>query len=139
MRTFRYYYHGPVAKWVRRLVIDFANWFKRNCGVDHQITIRLYANGYLDSGGKTLAFGCFARRWGKPCIWLATWWYYWRDDGHVKNRQEAREELLDSLAHEFAEYDKWRRGVPNNHRGIHQRINSIVRTFEIHSTKRTKP
>ena len=22
MRTFRYYYHGPVAKWVRQLVID---------------------------------------------------------------------------------------------------------------------
>jgi len=128
MRTFRYYYHGPVAKWVRRLVIDFANWFKRNCGVDHQITIRVYANGYLDTGNG-LAYGCFARRWGKPCIWLATWWYFWRDDGVVKNRDEAREEILDCLVHEFAEYDKWRRGVPNNHRGIQRRVDFITRQF----------
>ena len=130
MRAFRIQYDKGVAKWVRQLTVDFANWFLENFGVDHQIKIRLFAAGYLDTGNESPAYATFFHRYGKPNIYVATWWYYWRDDGHVKDRQEAREEFLDSLAHEFCEYHKWRRGVPNNHRGIQRQIDSLVRRFE---------
>lgn len=135
MRTFRYHYHGNVPKWIRKLTIEFTNWYKRNYSVDHQITFRLYVAGYLDSGSPKPSYGCFALRSGEPCIWLATWWYYWRDAGVVKDRAEAREEYLDTLAHELCEYDRWRRGLPNNHRGIQKHINAIVRRFEHGSSR----
>ena len=93
----RYYYHGPVAKWVRELTIEFVNWYKQNYIVEHEIIFRLYVAGYLDSGRPTGDYGCFAPRCGNACIWLATWWFYWRDAGTVKDRAQAREEYLDTL------------------------------------------
>ncbi len=128
MRAYRIYHEPHVHKWVKQLTVDFANWFLEEVGLDHQITIRLYAAGSLDPGNG-LAMACFGLRRDKPCIWVATWWYFWREDGRVKDRKEAREEILDSLAHEFVHYDKWRRGLPRNHRGLQQRVNALIRRF----------
>jgi hypothetical protein len=124
----RYYYHGPVAKWVRELTIEFVNWYKQNYIVEHEIVFRLYVAGYLDSGRPTGDYGCFAPRCGNACIWLATWWFYWRDAGTVKDRAQAREEYLDTLAHELCHYDKWRRGS-NGHRGLQRRVDAMLRQF----------
>jgi hypothetical protein len=128
MRAFRTYHDPEVALWVKHLTVDFSNWFLENVGVDHQITIRLRAAGSLKTS-TGLAAACFGLRNGKPCIWVATWWYYWREEGKVKNRQEARDEILDSLAHEFAHYDKWRRGAARNHRGLQRQVDSMIRQF----------
>ncbi len=72
---------------------------------------------------------CFLWRNNKPCIHVATWWYYWREYGWVKNRSEAKEEILDSLVHEFVHYEKQCRKIPSNHRGLQQRVNSLIRRF----------
>ncbi len=128
MRAFKIYHDPEVALWVKKLTVDFSNWYLNTVGVDHQITIKLHAAGAIATPiGRAMA--CFNGRGGKPCIWVATWWYYWRDDGRVRNRQEAYDEILDSLAHEFIHYEKWSRKIPSNHRGLQRRVNSLIRRF----------
>jgi hypothetical protein len=129
MRHFRTYHDPEVAKWVKQLTKDFSNWFLENVGVDHQITIRLLAAGsIIIRTGRAAA--CFGLQREKPCIDVATWWYFWREDGWVTNRVEARAFILESLAHEFSHYDKWRRGVQwENHRGLQRQVDSMIRKF----------
>ena len=71
-------------------------------------------------------------KFSESAVWVATWWYFWRDDGFVQNKTEAREEYLDTLAHELCHYDKWRREIDRNHRGLQKRVESLVRKFNEH-------
>ena len=38
--------------------------------------------------------------------------------------------ILNTFAHEWCEYEKWRDGKVRNHRGLHQRADALIRRFE---------
>lgn len=131
MKAFQISRESHVAKWIWNLTVDFTNWYLDTYEVDHQVVIRLREAGSIlpDDGRPCWAvFGILPN--DQPVIEVATWWYFWRDDGLVKNRDEARNEILDSLAHELAHYDKFRRGVSTDHRGLQQKVNRMVEQFK---------
>lgn len=135
LRAFLIYHDKEVAKWVKQLTVDFTNWFLEEYGVEHQIRLYLYAAGSLRNGKNgDMGAAFFDVTNGKPHIRVAVWWYFWRDAGAVRNREEARQEILDSLAHELVHYNKWRRGIGRNHRGLQQTVDKMIRRFNEHST-----
>jgi hypothetical protein len=129
MKAFPIQYEAGIPLWVRRLTVDFVNWYLENYGVDQQIKIRLCNAGYLDPGDHTLNYGVFFRSKGRLHIYIATRWRDWKQDGYIKTCHEGKWTILDSLAHELCEYEKWRDNKAGNHRGIQNRIDSLIRKF----------
>ncbi len=126
MQAFRISHDREVEIWVRKLAVDFTNWYLNRVGVEHQIKIYLRACGEL-STPVGLGIACF-NSYG-PRIWIATWWPYWCEDGIIQDQADAYEIILDSLAHELVHYEKWSRGIPNNHRGLQPRVDRLLREF----------
>ena len=113
---------------VRTLLQDFAAWLESNYRIDHEIAVCLFDRANLSSTGTTT---CSAEFYAdeEPEIRLAIRWQKW---ANVLSWQMARLYLLDSFAHEFVHYQRWRRGDKNwrGHRGLQRQVNAMLNRFE---------
>ena len=50
--------------------------------------------------------------------------------GRLADRDRKIRSFLDTFAHEFVHYEKWRDKRPQNHRGLQQRVNALINRFE---------
>jgi len=113
---------------LRTLLTEFATWLDANYRVEHEITVRLFNKPQLSHTDKTFSAASFYHG-DKPEIWLAVKWRNW---ANILSWEMARLYLLDSFAHEFCHYARWKSGEKNwgNHRGLQRRVNAMLKRFE---------
>jgi hypothetical protein len=122
---------NKVPVWVQDLHLAFANWLEDTYNVKHGIEVYLFNNQTLPTDDTQRAWGLFtilkpsefkAFKKKTPFIGLT---------GNRRNttRRLKERHFVYIFAHEFCHYEQWRDGKPLNHRGLENRVNSLVRKF----------
>ena len=123
--------HDGVRKWIVGDVQRFAEYLETVSPSKHRICIELCPAPavavYGDKSGEC-GFGVFIRRLVKCGIAIACDWLPYRKDG-ISGRADARRLILESLAHEWCHYERFRDGRPDNHRGVERRTRCLVDRF----------
>jgi hypothetical protein len=109
-----------VASWINDLHCVFAGWLVEHYSLQHNLDVYLHPVRVLDTR-KGLAWGFFTPG-RRPVIVLAC------RPGSGSFTQ-CYNHLLDTFAHEWCEYEKWRDGKVRNHRGLQRRVDALIHRF----------
>ena len=109
-----------VANWIVDLHRVFAAWLTDHYKLQHNMTVYLHPTTQLVTS-QGLACGYFVSG-RRPTIVLAC-------RPPSKTFYTCLHDLLDTFAHEWCEYEKWRDHKPGNHRGLQQRVDALIRQF----------
>lgn len=116
-----------VAGWIDDLHRVFAAWLVRQYPLRHNLDVYLHPSRVLNT--------CQGPAWGfftpgrRPAIVLAC-------RPPSKSLSQRLNHLLDTFAHEWCEYEKWRDNKTRNHRGLQQRVDALVNRFHTDLTQR---
>jgi hypothetical protein len=122
-----------VAADVRRAVLAFARWLRRELGVGHAVRVRVVDRAFIPAGPRwavaRFAFPERAPRRGDACQVLICAGHADYMEATGEARADAVVQVLYSLAHEFVHYGQWRASGRTTERGVAVRSSGLLTRF----------
>ncbi len=128
--AFQFIESTHVPCWVRDYCAVFSNWLEERFTIPHKIVTLVVPVAAFQDYDRVKYLGFFSPTvLGRPWIGLACRQRVGRSRNPRIRHGRRIHALLHTFAHEFAHYEKWRDKKVNNHRGIPQRTDRLVREF----------
>ena len=115
-----------VQRWAGDVALVFLRWVTQHSPLRHSLKVYLCPTHTLRTC-KGPAYGFFTP--GRPPFIAVAC-----RRKHRTSLGRFTDDILETLAHEWCEYEKWRDGRVRNHRGIQNRIDYLIRRFRHHIT-----